>query len=382
MDELDTIRANETGNETPANPSGTLSRPLDIEEALYEDIRTHGVIVPIVVDKHMNIIDGHVRKRLADALGLDCPYTVIDGDITEEDREYLRAVLNGLRRPATPEEQRALLRSIGVDGKWRPHQYRRGQEAYELAAQVVTMLEQGKSFRQIASELNISVGSAHRYSRIGMALATGKKQALAVAQALNTTSIEPGAHTAASVLAQAERTPIHDASVTARYQVVHNGIDYLRNLQRQVDVVLCTEPLPPDVLPHALALAQSVLATDGWALLAVDTPRGLPKTAWRTQWVVDLSYSSETDPRTGVRYAFRLFLLVLAPQFNPDTDWLSAPPAFARNIVREYLRLGTRPETTVVDLAYGGTNYMWEDVPATQTVCLGGVFGYLCKIQT
>lgn len=42
--------------------------------ALRESIEAHGrILVPILVDQHGVIIDGHHRKAIADELGIDCP---------------------------------------------------------------------------------------------------------------------------------------------------------------------------------------------------------------------------------------------------------------------------------------------------------------------
>lgn len=250
-----------------------------------------------------------------------------------------------------------------------------------MAQRVSALLAEGKSFRQIARELDISVGTAHRYSRIGLAVAVAvnQKQAEAVSQALQYVQLQPGAHPAASVLAQAERTPIHDPSIRDRYQMCREASAYLEQMKGKLDVLLCTDPLPSAALPHAIALAQVMLKPDGFCLLAVDTPRAYPQTKWRTQWVVDLDFTNDTNALTGVKYRFRLFLLALAPEFNPEVDWLLPPPAFGRNVVRDYLRVGTRPESKVCDIAYGGVNYMFPDVPTERVICLSGVYQELAK---
>jgi ParB-like chromosome segregation protein Spo0J len=42
-------------------------------DALRDDIARNGVLVPVVVDQHGRILDGHNRKRIADELGVECP---------------------------------------------------------------------------------------------------------------------------------------------------------------------------------------------------------------------------------------------------------------------------------------------------------------------
>lgn len=44
--------------------------------ALGDDIARHGVMVPIVVDQHGRILDGHHRDQIATELGIDAPREV------------------------------------------------------------------------------------------------------------------------------------------------------------------------------------------------------------------------------------------------------------------------------------------------------------------
>ncbi len=66
--------------------------PLKPEERdeLRENIRQHGVIVPIKVDEQDNVLDGHHRLEIAVELGLtDIPVKVVPG-LSEAEARYGR----------------------------------------------------------------------------------------------------------------------------------------------------------------------------------------------------------------------------------------------------------------------------------------------------
>lgn len=78
-------------------------------EALRADIVTNGVLVPVTVDQHGRIIDGHNRHAIATDLGIPCPTTtvVVEDDTAAMD---LAVTLNGARRHLTQEQKRVLIR--------------------------------------------------------------------------------------------------------------------------------------------------------------------------------------------------------------------------------------------------------------------------------
>ena len=59
---------------------------------------------PIVVDRHGQILDGKVRKELADRHGLFCPQVFVDGDTSD-----LRVTLNMYRRQLSQKQVRKLI---------------------------------------------------------------------------------------------------------------------------------------------------------------------------------------------------------------------------------------------------------------------------------
>jgi ParB-like chromosome segregation protein Spo0J len=83
--------------------------PSHIEMAeLRASIEKHGVQVPVIVDEHGNVVDGHHRQKLAAELGVDCPRVVREG-LTDEQKRTLARTLNTARRHLTRKQMRALI---------------------------------------------------------------------------------------------------------------------------------------------------------------------------------------------------------------------------------------------------------------------------------
>lgn len=77
-------------------------------ESLRADIKVNGIIVPIVVDQHGRILDGHNRKAIGDALGIPVPSEtreVADDDEASE----LALTLNCARRHLSREQIRQVI---------------------------------------------------------------------------------------------------------------------------------------------------------------------------------------------------------------------------------------------------------------------------------
>ncbi len=84
--------------------------PLSAEEyaALRDDIAERGIVVPVVVDQHGRLLDGHHRRRIADELGIDCPVEV--HQVTDdEDARQVALTLNLTRRHLSREQRRELI---------------------------------------------------------------------------------------------------------------------------------------------------------------------------------------------------------------------------------------------------------------------------------
>jgi hypothetical protein len=77
-------------------------------EALRADIAERGVLVPVVVDQHGRVLDGHHRQAIAAELGIDCP--VETRVVADDEAAYEVAfTLNLARRHLTREQKRILV---------------------------------------------------------------------------------------------------------------------------------------------------------------------------------------------------------------------------------------------------------------------------------
>jgi ParB-like chromosome segregation protein Spo0J len=84
--------------------------------ALRDDIAARGVLVPITVDQHGVIIDGHHRQQIAEELGIPCP-RVVREFANDEERHDAALGLNLKRRHLNREQMREL---IAVEFEWTP----------------------------------------------------------------------------------------------------------------------------------------------------------------------------------------------------------------------------------------------------------------------
>ena len=90
-----------------------------VEAALRESIQRFGVLVPVYVDQHGVILDGHQRRRIADELGVSyqaLTYTCAD----DAERGEIARTLNADRRHLTEEQRREVALSLRQAG----HSYR------------------------------------------------------------------------------------------------------------------------------------------------------------------------------------------------------------------------------------------------------------------
>ncbi len=77
-------------------------------EALKADITANGIIVPVVVDQHGRVLDGHNRKAIAVELGIECPVAV--REVTDDDDAIdLAVTLNCARRHLSREQVREVI---------------------------------------------------------------------------------------------------------------------------------------------------------------------------------------------------------------------------------------------------------------------------------
>jgi hypothetical protein len=93
-----------------AKPKYQLLPPLSEAEfeALREDIAVQGVLIPIDVDEHGDILDGHHRKQACDELGIDCPTRVVP-DIPDFAKADYALTVNLSRRHLDRAQRRQLV---------------------------------------------------------------------------------------------------------------------------------------------------------------------------------------------------------------------------------------------------------------------------------
>jgi ParB-like chromosome segregation protein Spo0J len=82
----------------------------DLYERLREDIRHRGIQVPILVDNTTGeVIDGKLRKRIADELGIREIPSIFVGGLTSAERTDLRLAVNLYRRHLSRAQMRELI---------------------------------------------------------------------------------------------------------------------------------------------------------------------------------------------------------------------------------------------------------------------------------
>lgn len=77
-------------------------------ETLKDSIRVHGVRVPVVIGRHVPLIDGRHRLRVCTELEIDCPAVWLD-DLAPGEEEELAIALNASRRHLSRQQKRKLV---------------------------------------------------------------------------------------------------------------------------------------------------------------------------------------------------------------------------------------------------------------------------------
>ncbi len=85
------------------------SMPPEQFEALKDDIAERGVLVPIDVDEHGYILDGHHRYRACTELGITDFPTIVRPGLSEEERRIFARKSNMLRRHLSRKQVRDLI---------------------------------------------------------------------------------------------------------------------------------------------------------------------------------------------------------------------------------------------------------------------------------
>ncbi len=87
-------------------------------EALKEDIAKHGVIVPVVIDQHGAIVDGHHRVRACKELGIEDYPVIVRAYPDEDNRTEDMLKLNLQRRHIDKQQLNELIQTLYHDLHW------------------------------------------------------------------------------------------------------------------------------------------------------------------------------------------------------------------------------------------------------------------------
>lgn len=85
------------------------------EAALRASIERFGVLVPVAVDQHGRVLDGHHRSRIGRELGVDYRRDIIRVESDEQARE-IAATLNTDRRQLAPAQRREIVAALREQG--------------------------------------------------------------------------------------------------------------------------------------------------------------------------------------------------------------------------------------------------------------------------
>lgn len=77
-----------------------------VEQALRASIERFGVLVPVAVDQHGELIDGHNRQRIAREFGISCPFHLVTLPDDPDERAQALGDLNFARRQKMDAAQR------------------------------------------------------------------------------------------------------------------------------------------------------------------------------------------------------------------------------------------------------------------------------------
>lgn len=147
----------------PADPTYQLLPPLadDDFERLKASITERGVLVPVAVDEHGAIIDGHNRALIADSLGTPYP-TERHAGLTDAEKRILAAELNVSRRHLTFEQKVLIGRKIEPDIAERARQ-RQGTRTDLEQTSATSVTEVQRTTDEVAK--TVGIGSGRTYER-------------------------------------------------------------------------------------------------------------------------------------------------------------------------------------------------------------------------
>ena len=136
--------------------------PADDYQRLKGDIAARGLMVPIEVDEHGQILDGHHRKKACDELGLPVR-TVVRSGLLEHEKRLHAVALNMNRRHLTDAQKALIGESIEPDIAERARLRQamlNGRSNAELSDNCNEA--QGKSVDQVATQVGLGSGQTYR----------------------------------------------------------------------------------------------------------------------------------------------------------------------------------------------------------------------------
>lgn len=83
--------------------------------ALKESIAIRGVLVPVMVDQHARILDGHHRAKAAAELGVECPTHVVEV-VNAADARDVALLVNAVRRHLDVAQRRQIVADLRSSG--------------------------------------------------------------------------------------------------------------------------------------------------------------------------------------------------------------------------------------------------------------------------
>lgn len=133
---------------------------------LTESIREHGVEIPVVVDEHGEVLDGHHRVMIADSLGMNYP-TIVKSGLSEPDKRILAAELNLARRQLTDAQKVRLGGLLEPDIAYRAEKRRLANLKQGTRSPSATSVALGDEVKRAVDETarTVGIGSGRTYER-------------------------------------------------------------------------------------------------------------------------------------------------------------------------------------------------------------------------
>jgi len=136
--------------------------PADDYQRLKDDIAARGLMVPIEVDEHGQILDGHHRKKACDELGVPIR-TVVRSGLLEHEKRLHAVALNMNRRHLTDAQKALIGESIEPDIAERARLRQLKLAGRRIGSDLVDNCPQGqaKSRDEVAAQVGLGAGRTY-----------------------------------------------------------------------------------------------------------------------------------------------------------------------------------------------------------------------------